>query len=110
MASKELLDLFDAAGVRVSAGSACSAAKAAPSYVLEAMGLPAWRTSGAVRLSFGPLASEGFIDEACARIRRCGQAARRPALAPSAFDGGRRGLLQLSGEGRHGWILFDLEQ
>jgi cysteine sulfinate desulfinase/cysteine desulfurase-like protein/rhodanese-related sulfurtransferase len=110
MASKELLDLFDAAGVRVSAGSACSAAKAAPSYVLEAMGLPAWRTSGAVRLSFGPLASEGFIDEACARIRRCGQAARRPALAPSAFDGARRGLLQLSGEGRHGWILFDLEQ
>jgi cysteine sulfinate desulfinase/cysteine desulfurase-like protein/rhodanese-related sulfurtransferase len=110
MASKELLDLFDAAGVRVSAGSACSAAKAAPSYVLEAMGLPAWRTSGAVRLSFGPLASEEFIDEACARIRRCGQAARRPALAPSAFDGGRRGLLQVSGEGRHGWILFDLEQ
>jgi cysteine sulfinate desulfinase/cysteine desulfurase-like protein/rhodanese-related sulfurtransferase len=110
MASKELLDLFDAAGVRVSAGSACSAAKAAPSYVLEAMGLPAWRTSGAVRLSFGPLASEEFIDEACARIRRCGQAARRPALAPSAFDGGRRGLLQLSGDGRHGWILFDLEQ
>jgi rhodanese-related sulfurtransferase len=110
MASKELLDLFDAAGVRVSAGSACSAAKAAPSYVLEAMGLPAWRTSGAVRLSFGSLASEEFIDEACARIRRCGQAARRPALAPSAFDGGRRGLLQLSGDGRHGWILFDLEQ
>jgi cysteine sulfinate desulfinase/cysteine desulfurase-like protein/rhodanese-related sulfurtransferase len=110
MASKELLDLFDAAGVRVSAGSACSAAKAAPSYVLEAMGLPAWRTSGAVRLSFGPLASEEFIDEACARIRRCGQAARRPALAPSAFDGGRRGLLQLSGDGRHGWLLFDLEQ
>jgi cysteine sulfinate desulfinase/cysteine desulfurase-like protein/rhodanese-related sulfurtransferase len=110
MASKELLDLFDAAGVRVSAGSACSAAKAAPSYVLEAMGLPAWRTSGAVRLSFGPLASDGFIDEACARIRRCGQAARHPKLAPSAFDGGRRGLLQLSGDGRHGWILFDLEQ
>jgi rhodanese-related sulfurtransferase len=110
MASKELLDLFDAAGVRVSAGSACSAAKAAPSYVLEAMGLPAWRTSGAVRLSFGPLASEEFIDEACARIRRCGQAARRSALAPSALDGGRRGLLQVSAEGRHGWILFDLEQ
>jgi cysteine sulfinate desulfinase/cysteine desulfurase-like protein/rhodanese-related sulfurtransferase len=110
MASKELLDLFDAAGVRVSAGSACSAAKAAPSYVLEAMGLPAWRTSGAVRLSFGPLANEEFIDEACARIRCCGQAARHPKLAPSAFDGARRGLLQLSGEGRHGWILFDLEQ
>ncbi|MGO4479079.1 aminotransferase class V-fold PLP-dependent enzyme [Massilia sp. 2TAF26] len=109
MASKELLDLFDAAGMRVSAGSACSAAKAAPSYVLEAMGLPAWRTSGAVRLSFGPLATEEFIDEACARIRRCGQAARRPALASSSLSGERRGLLQVSCEGRHGWILFNLE-
>jgi cysteine sulfinate desulfinase/cysteine desulfurase-like protein/rhodanese-related sulfurtransferase len=109
MASKELLDLFDAAGVRVSAGSACSAAKAAPSYVLEAMGLPAWRTGGAVRLSFGPLATDDFIDEACARIRRCGQAARQPTLAPSTFNGEKRGLLQLSGEGRHGWILFDMD-
>jgi cysteine sulfinate desulfinase/cysteine desulfurase-like protein/rhodanese-related sulfurtransferase len=108
MASKELLDLFDAAGVRVSAGSACSAAKAAPSYVLEAMGLPAWRAAGAVRLSFGPLATTNFIDEACARIRRCGQAARRPALAASTLSGARNGLLQVSAEGRHGWILFDL--
>lgn len=109
LSSKELLDLFDAAGVRVSAGSACSAAKAAPSYVLEAMGLPAWRTGGAVRLSFGPLASDEFIMEACARIRRCGRAARLPALTPSALSGDRRGLLQLGGEGRHGWLLFDMD-
>jgi rhodanese-related sulfurtransferase len=108
MPGKDLLDLFDAAGVRVSAGSACSAAKAAPSYVLEAMGLPAWRASGAVRLSFGPLATDDFIDEACARIRRCGQAARRPALAASRLSGAQNGLLQVSAEGRHGWILFDL--
>jgi cysteine sulfinate desulfinase/cysteine desulfurase-like protein/rhodanese-related sulfurtransferase len=106
---KELLDVFDAAGVRVSAGSACSAAKAAPSYVLEAMGLPAWRTSGAVRLSFGPLATDAFIIEACARIRRCGQALRRPALAASSLSGAQQGLRQVSHEGRHGWILFDHE-
>ncbi|MGH8853906.1 MAG: cysteine desulfurase family protein, partial [Telluria sp.] len=43
MSSKELLDVFDAAGVRVSAGSACSAAKAAPSYVLDAMAVPVAR-------------------------------------------------------------------
>jgi cysteine sulfinate desulfinase/cysteine desulfurase-like protein/rhodanese-related sulfurtransferase len=110
MSSKELLDLFDAADVRVSAGSACSAAKAAPSYVLEAMGLPSWRTGGAVRMSFGPLATDAFILEACARIRRCGQAARRPALASSSFHGDRGGLLQVSQDGRHGWILFDIEQ
>ena len=107
--SKELLDLFDAAGVRVSAGSACSAAKAAPSYVLEAMGLPLWRSSGAVRLSFGPLATPDFIADACARIRRCGQALRTPALAPSPLSGAAHGLLQASSDGRHGWIAFDLE-
>jgi cysteine sulfinate desulfinase/cysteine desulfurase-like protein/rhodanese-related sulfurtransferase len=109
MPSRELLDLFDAAGLRVSAGSACSAAKAAPSYVLAAMGLPLWRSSGAVRLSFGPLATTAFIDEACARIRRCGQAARSAQLAPSSLSGNAHGLLQVSADGRHGWIAFDLE-
>jgi cysteine desulfurase len=109
MASKELLDLFDAAGLRVSAGSACSAAKAAPSYVLAAMGLPLWRSSGAVRLSFGPAAGDDFIDAACARIRRCGQALRAPLLAPSSLHGSAHGLLQVSAEGRHGWIAFDLD-
>jgi cysteine sulfinate desulfinase/cysteine desulfurase-like protein/rhodanese-related sulfurtransferase len=102
VASRELLDLFDAAGVRVSAGSACSAARAAPSYVLDAMGLPAWRSGGAVRLSTGPLADDAFIDAACARIRRCGE-----ALRASPLGGGQPGVLQVSGDGRHGWIVFD---
>ena len=82
LAAKELLDLFDAAGVRVSAGSACSAAKAAPSYVLEAMGLSAERSSAAIRMSFGPMADQDFIDAACERIARCGAALR--AHAPAA--------------------------
>lgn len=107
MSSKDLLDLFDAAGVRVSAGSACSAAKAAPSYVLAAMGLPLWRSSGAVRLSFGPLTDDAFIDAACERIRRCGAAARASALAAPAATGATAGVLQASAEGRHGWIVFD---
>lgn len=72
--SKTMLDVFDAAGLRVSAGSACSAAKSAPSYVLEAMGLPAWRTQSAVRLSIGPLTDAAFVQAACAAIARCGQA------------------------------------
>jgi rhodanese-related sulfurtransferase len=104
ISSKELLDLFDAAGVRVSAGSACSAAKAAPSYVLDAMGLPAWRSAAAVRLSFGPLVDDAFIDEACARIARCGQALRAPVLGPA---GAGPGLLQLGADGHCGWLLFD---
>lgn len=104
VSSKDLLDLFDAAGVRVSAGSACSAAKAAPSYVLDAMGLPLWRSGGAVRLSIGPLADDAFIDAACARIRRCGE-----ALRTSPLSGGNPGVMQVSGDGRHGWIVFDGE-
>ncbi|MEJ7808763.1 MAG: aminotransferase class V-fold PLP-dependent enzyme, partial [Telluria sp.] len=62
--SRELLDLFDAAGLRVSGGSACSSATAAPSYVLEAMQLPPWRCAAAVRLSFGPMTDAPFIDAA----------------------------------------------
>jgi rhodanese-related sulfurtransferase len=102
VSSKDLLDLFDAAGVRVSAGSACSAAKSIPSYVLDAMGLPTWRSGGAVRLSIGPLADDAFIDAACARIRRCGD-----ALRTSPLSGGNPGVMQVSGDGRHGWIVFD---
>ncbi|WP_308622039.1 aminotransferase class V-fold PLP-dependent enzyme [Massilia sp. Se16.2.3] len=48
--------------------------QAAPSHVLVAMGLPAWRCANAVRLSFGPLADDAFIDAACARIAHCGRA------------------------------------
>lgn len=73
VSSNTLLALFDAAGVRVSAGSACSAAKAEPSYVLVAMGLPEWQTTSAVRLSFGPLDDGALIERACAAIVRCGQ-------------------------------------
>lgn len=81
--SKLLLDLFDAAGVRVSGGSACSAAKAQPSHVLQAMQLPAWQADSAVRLSFGPAADAAFINEACARIRACGESLRASCLGPA---------------------------
>lgn len=99
VSSKEMLDLFDAAGVRVSAGSACSAAKAAPSYVLDAMGVPPERSASAVRLSFGPLADDAFVDAACARILHCGRAlAQTRPLAR---------LQQLESGGASGWLLSD---
>ncbi|MDY0743437.1 aminotransferase class V-fold PLP-dependent enzyme [Paucibacter sp. R3-3] len=82
LSSRLLQDLFDAADVRVSGGSACSAAKAAPSFVLEAMGLPHWQAAGAVRLSIGPAATAEFIAEACARIRACGESLRQNCLSP----------------------------
>ncbi|QGZ40766.1 cysteine sulfinate desulfinase/cysteine desulfurase-like protein [Pseudoduganella flava] len=99
LSSKELLDLFDAAGVRVSAGSACSAAKAQPSYVLDAMGLPHWRSSSAVRLSFGPSMDEATVAAACARIARCG--------AALATSGQPDGVVQLTAAGNHAWLVLD---
>lgn len=83
VSSKVLLDLFDAANIRVSGGSACGASKAAPSYVLEAMGLEYWRSASAVRLSFGPAAGAPLIDEACSRIRACGASLRESCLTSS---------------------------
>lgn len=88
LSSGFVLDLFDAAGIQVSAGSACSASKAQLSYVLEAMGLPEWRASNAVRLSFGPATDEAMVARACERIRRCGAVARlirAPANASKDF-------------------------
>ena len=81
-ASGWLLGAFDAAGLRVSGGSACGAAQAEPSYVLEAMGLPAWQAASAIRLSFGAADSSHLIDEACARIEACG-ASMVATLSPS---------------------------
>ena len=72
--SKQMLDVFDAAGLRVSAGSACSAGKAQPSHVLVAMGLPAWRCESAVRISISLLSTDALVAAACEAIARCGQA------------------------------------
>ncbi|WP_284617357.1 aminotransferase class V-fold PLP-dependent enzyme [Aquabacterium humicola] len=88
LSSKLLLDLFDAAGLRVSGGSACSAAAARPSHVLEAMGLPDWQTRAAVRLSFGPADGAGLIEEACDRIGACGASLRESCLSASAPGAG----------------------
>lgn len=108
LSSKELLDLFDAACVRVSSGSACSAAKALPSYVLEAMHVPQWRASSAIRLSFGPLIDAATIAAACARIERCGEALRSSCLLPSALaPSPQDGVIQLSVDGQCTWLLSD---
>jgi cysteine sulfinate desulfinase/cysteine desulfurase-like protein/rhodanese-related sulfurtransferase len=108
LSSRELMDVFDAAEVRVSAGSACSSSKAAPSYVLDAMGLPLWRSAGAIRMSFGPLADEATIAAACERIERCGEALRASCLIPSERRAAPQdGLLQLGVEGACSWMVLD---
>src|SRR5471032_723972 len=108
LSSRELMDVFDAAQVRVSSGSACSAAKAAPSYVLDAMQAPLWRSAGAIRMSFGPLADEATIADACRRIERCGAALRASYLIPSERTAvPHDGLLQLGVEGACSWMVLD---
>lgn len=68
LSSKEVMDLFDAAGIRISGGSACSSG-ANRSFVLDAMGVSDWRSENAIRLSFGPATTQAEITTACTRIR-----------------------------------------
>ena len=92
--SKDILDLFDAGNIRVSAGSACSS-KASGSFVLDAMGLEEWRSQGAVRLSFGPAMSAAEIDAACKAIRRLVPVVRNCCLVLN--DAQESAALPLSG-------------
>lgn len=109
--SKEILDLFDAAGIRVSSGSACGAAIQG-SYVLEAMGFPKWRSDGAIRVSFGPLITDREVAAACQRIEEAGQAMCDSCLIVShdvdtdsstILDG----LIQLKRASVCSWIYLD---
>lgn len=119
LSSRELMDVLDAAGVRVSSGSACSSAKAAPSYVLTAMGVPQWRAGSAIRMSFGPLTDATTITAACERIERCGAALRSGGLiaaddvansvANSAADSEADGVLQLGSGARCSWLVHDAD-
>lgn len=109
--SKELLDLFDAAGIRVSSGSACGSAVQG-SYVLDAMGLGGWRSDGAIRMSFGPLTTEAEIDAACNRIVQVGQALCESCLVITNDAGSRAGqdldgLIQLKNDSMCTWLLMD---
>jgi cysteine desulfurase len=107
---KELLDLFDAAGIRVSSGSACGSAVVG-SYVLDAMGVPLWQSEGAIRLSFGPLATSQEIDAACSRIDQAGKALCESCLVLSPQVPADRqpldGLVQLKTGSMCTWLLFD---
>ncbi|MTJ01110.1 aminotransferase class V-fold PLP-dependent enzyme [Idiomarina piscisalsi] len=77
--SRDIMDVFDACGIRVSGGSACSS-KVVGSFVLRAMGLDGWQSESAIRMSFGPATSQQDIDEACYRIRQAGDALKHSCL------------------------------
>ncbi len=109
--SKEILDLFDAASIRVSSGSACGSAIQG-SYVLEAMGLPQWRSEGAIRISFGPASTVGEIQAACKRIEEAGHAMCDSCLIVShdvdtTTGATLDGLIQLKKGSMCSWMFMD---
>jgi cysteine desulfurase len=108
--SKEIMDLFDAANIRVSSGSACSS-KVARSFVLDAMGLPVWQSESAIRMSFGPAMTQQQIDEACTRITFAAQALGQSCLTIDTNITSDKteleGLLQFKVGGSCSWLYVD---
>lgn len=109
--SKEILDLFDAAQIRVSSGSACSSA-VTRSFVLDAMGLEPWRSESAIRMSFGPATSSELIEDACKRIILAAKALTQsclilPSLADAPNSPAQNGLIQLKKGSACTWIIAD---
>ncbi len=64
----DLVRELDRAGIRVSRGSACSSGSTAPSPVLIALGLPAERALGVIRVSLGHGTTQEEIDRAAGAI------------------------------------------
>ena len=108
--SKEIMDLFDAANIRVSSGSACSS-KVAGSFVLDAMGLPNWQSESAIRMSFGPAMTQQQVDEACTRIVFAAQALGQSCLTINTNINADKteleGLLQFKVGGSCSWLYVD---
>ncbi|MCJ8294023.1 MAG: aminotransferase class V-fold PLP-dependent enzyme [Colwellia sp.] len=118
--SKEIMDLFDAANVRVSSGSACSS-KVTRSFVLDAMGLPAWQSESAIRMSFGPAMTQKQVDTACSRIISVAQALQQSCLTIDTNSSGTNnmdknisankaeldGLMQFKVGGSCSWLYVD---
>ncbi|MEL0649056.1 aminotransferase class V-fold PLP-dependent enzyme [Pseudoalteromonas agarivorans] len=108
LTSKEVIDLFDAAGIRVSGGSACSTG-AAQSFVLDAMGASKWQSENAIRLSFGPAATQQDITYACDRIRALKQILQANCLIVSDSTTPQQevcalGLTQFRHQGACSWL------
>ncbi len=106
--SKDIMDLFDAASIRISSGSACSS-KVPTSFVLDAMGLSTWRSQGAIRLSFGPAMTTAECQQACAAIGRLTSIVQQCCLvlsdAQPLADLAISGLTQLKHEDLCSYLL-----
>lgn len=111
LSSKEVMDLFDAASIRVSAGSACSS-KTTRSFVLDAMAKPSWQSESAIRMSFGPAATQAEIDHACEAILNIKPALEHACMVLSdarEAEGAplQTGLIQLKTDDCCTWVYID---
>lgn len=110
LSSKDIMDLFDAARIRVSSGSACSS-KVTGSYVLDAMAKPKWQSEGAIRMSFGPASTQQEIDAACIAIENAVAALKHSCLilsdADERIDSNANGLQQWIYEQQCTWCYID---
>ena len=67
--SETLILRLDLRGIMISGGSACSSSSLAASHVLRAMGMPAERALGALRVSMGAETVEDDIDRLAGALR-----------------------------------------
>lgn len=108
LTNKEVIDLLDAAGIRVSGGSACSSGSSR-SFVLDAMNVPDWQSENAIRLSFGPADSEAQIRQACEALKRLQPILENNCLVVSDSTAPEQeacavGLTQLRHQGACCWL------
>lgn len=80
-AGDSLLYLLDAAGIECSTGSACQAGVPRPSHVLLAMGMPAERARGALRVTLGHTSTDAEVDAFLAALPGAVERAQRAEAA-----------------------------
>jgi len=86
----EVVVACDLAGIAISTGSACQSASDAPSHVLTAIGIPASRARGALRISTGPEPDPAAIARAAAAIPAVIARIRAGRATLAAATGGSR--------------------
>lgn len=114
LTSKEVIDLLDAAGIRVSGGSACSSGSSR-SFVLDAMNAPDWQSENAIRLSFGPADSEAQIRRACDTLKNLKPILENNCLVVSDSTAPEQeacavGLTQLRHQGACCWLYVTTDK
>jgi cysteine desulfurase len=112
LSSQELLDVFDAAGLCLSGGSACNASSVQSSHVLSAMGKSPLICTSAIRLSFGLATSLDEIELGCSLLRECGKAFTYACLLDNKSSTGpvaelTDGVLQFRSMATNSWMFID---